>query len=39
MFVSGQTKEKLKEIPNTLDETFKYLDQIFDDTVKYSFKT
>lgn len=33
----GQTKDKLKGKPTTLEETFIYLDNIFDDTSKYSF--
>jgi hypothetical protein len=35
----GQTKIKLKGQPTTLEETFIYLDNIFDDTSKYGFMT
>jgi len=35
----GQTNHKLKGKPTTLEETYVYLDQIFDDTTKYGFMT
>ncbi len=35
----GQANEKLTGKPTTLEETFKYLDQMFDDTSKYGFMT
>ncbi|MCX6272291.1 MAG: hypothetical protein NTU44_13955 [Bacteroidetes bacterium] len=39
-FISfGQTKTKLEGKPKTLEETFIYLDNIFDDTSKYAFMT
>lgn len=43
LFVSflsyGQVKKKLKGQPKTLEETFIYLDNIFDDTAKYDILT
>jgi hypothetical protein len=38
-FISGQTKGILIGKPATLEQTYKYLDRIFDDVEKYSFKT
>jgi hypothetical protein len=35
----SQTDKKLKGKPTTLDETFLYLNQMFDDTDKYGFMT
>jgi hypothetical protein len=35
----GQTNKKLKGKPTTLEETYIYLDQIFNDTDKYCFLT
>ena len=35
----GQSNQKLKGKPTTLEETYIYLDQMFDDTTKYSFMT
>jgi len=35
----GQKIQKLKGQPTTLEETYAYLDQMFDDTTKYSFMT
>jgi len=35
----GQSNQKLKGKPSTLEETYVYLDQMFDDTTKYSFMT
>ena len=39
LLVFGQTKEKLTGKPTTLEETYKYLNQMFDDTAKYGFMT
>jgi hypothetical protein len=36
-FLLGQTKQKLSGKPATLEETYKYLDAIFDDTSTYNF--
>jgi len=35
----SQTDKKLKGKPTTLDETYLYLNQMFDDTAKYGFMT
>lgn len=35
----SQTDKKLKGKPTTLDETYLYLNQMFDDTEKYGFMT
>ena len=35
----GQSEQKLKGKPTTLEETYIHLDQIFDDTTKYGFMT
>ena len=33
----GQTDSDLKGKPKTLDETYAYLDEVFDDITKYGF--
>jgi len=35
----GQIKDPWKGKPNSIEESFQYLDQMFDDTAKYSFIT
>ena len=37
--IYGQTDRVLKGKPKALDETYVYLDKMFDDTAKYSFMT